>query len=330
MQGKAMPVQTTRPQIYVGVDVCKDWLDAYFHPLGESRRFPNDQGGVKQLNRSCGKHGVAKIVMEATGKYHRLAHRTLSAAGLLVAVVNPLRARLFAEACGALAKTDAIDARLLALMAEKFDPKTTEPAPQAVEELQELVRARQAAVDEKTALTNRRGEAKTRALQSELDRLIKAVQEHIERLEKEIERRIRADATLKHRRDLLISIPGVGPVAAAALLADLDELGSCSNKAAALLVGLAPIARDSGESSGKRHIRGGRGGLRTALYMPAVSARTHNPPLKQFYDRLIAAGKEGKVAITAVMRKLVVIANTLIREDRPWGLVRPVAAVGAH
>lgn len=323
MQGKAMPDQTAQTRVYVGVDVCKDWLDVYFHPLGESRRFANNSTGVAQMNRACRKHGVAKIVMEATGKYHRLAHRALSAAGHAVAVVNPLRARLFAEANGALAKTDRIDARLLALMAEKLDPQATEPAPEAIEELQELVRARQAAVAEKTALQNRRGEAKTRALQAELDRLIEAMQQHIDRLEKEIEQRIKADATLKHRRAILTSIPGIGPVVAAALLADLDELGACSNKAAAMLVGLAPIARESGQTSGKRHIRGGRGQLRAVLYMAAVSARTHNPQLKQFYDRLVAAGKEGKVALTAVMRKLVVLANTLIRENRTWTLAKP-------
>jgi transposase len=329
MQGKAEPVSNAQTQVYVGVDVCKDWLDAFFLPVGESRRFANDPGGIKQLNRLCRKRGAAKIVMEATGKYHRSAHRALSAAGLSVAVVNPLRARLFAEVNGALAKTDAIDARMLAMMAEKLDPKASEPPPQALEELQELVRARQAAVAERTALMNRRGEAKTDALRTELDRLIEAVREHIERLEKEIDRRIRADATLKHRRDLLTSIPGIGPVAAAALLADLDELGACSNKSAAMLVGLAPLARDSGQTSGKRRIRGGRALLRAALYMPALAAKTHNPPLKHFHDRLIAAGKQAKVALTAVMRKLVVIANTLIREDRPWTSVRPVVAVDA-
>lgn len=323
MQGKAMPDQTAQTQFYAGVDVCKDWLDVHVHPLGESRRFANDAGGVAILKRLCRKHGVAKIVMEATGKYHRLAHRTLSAAGFSVAVVNPLRARLFAEANGTLAKTDRIDARMLALMAEKLDPRATEPAPEAVEELQELVRARDAAVAERTALMNRRGEAKIAALQAELDRLIEAMREHIDRLEKEIDRRIKADATLKHRRALLMSIPGVGPVAAAAMLADLDELGACSNKAAVMLVGLAPIARESGQTNAKRHIRGGRGSLRAALYMPALAARTHNPPLKQFYERLVAAGKEAKVALTAVMRKLVVIANTLIRENRPWSPARP-------
>jgi transposase len=244
MQGKAMPDQTARTQFYAGVDVCKDWLDVHLHPLGESHRFTNDADGVGRLKRLCRKHGVVKIVMEATGKHQRLAHRALSAAGFATAVVNPLRARLFAEANGTLAKTDRIDARMLALMAEKLDPRATRPAPKAIEELQEFVRARDAAVAEKTALMNRRGEAKIAALQGELDRLIDAMQEHVDRLEKEINRRINADATLKHRRALLMSIPGIGPIAAAALLADLDELGACSNKAAVMLVGLAPIARE--------------------------------------------------------------------------------------
>ena len=214
MQGKAMPDQIARTQFYAGVDVCKDWLDVHLHPLGESRRFTNDADGAARLKRLCRKHGVAKIVMEASGKYHRLAHRALSAAGFAAAVVNPLRARLFAEANGTLAKTDKIDARMLALMAEKLDPRATEPAPRVIEELQELVRARDAAVAERTALMNRRGEARIATLRSELDRLIAAMQEHVDRLEKEIDRRIDADATLERRRALLMSIPGIGPIAA--------------------------------------------------------------------------------------------------------------------
>jgi transposase len=323
MQGKAMPDQIARTQFYAGVDVCKDWIDVHLHPLGESRRFTNDADGAARLKRLCRKHGVAKIVMEASGKYHRLAHRALSAAGFAAAVVNPLRARLFAEANGTLAKTDKIDARMLALMAEKLDPRATEPAPRVIEELQELVRARDAAVAERTALMNRRGEARIATLRSELDRLIAAMQEHVDRLEKEIDRRINADATLERRRALLMSIPGIGPIAAAALLAELTELGACSNKAAAMLVGLAPIARESGQTTARRHIRGGRGSLRATLYMPALAAKTHNPQMKLFYDRLIAAGKEAKVALTAIMRKLVVLANTLMRENRPWSLARP-------
>lgn len=323
MQGKALPDQTTRPQVYVGVDVCKDWLDVYLHPLGESRRFANNRDGVARLNRLCRKLTAAKIVMEATGKLHRLAHRTLSAAGHKVAVVNPLRARLFAEANGALAKTDRIDARLLALMAEKLDPQATPPASEAVEELQELVRGRQSLVAERTALINQRGEAKSAFLRAELNRLIEALDKHIGRLDEEVARRIAADDALKSRYAILLSIPGVGPVVAATLLADLDELGACSKKGVAMLAGLAPIARESGETNGRRHIRGGRGHVRNVLYMAALSATRHNLPLKQFYKRLRDAGKDAKLAITAVMRKLLVIANALIKENRCWQPTQP-------
>lgn len=323
MQGKALPDQIATPQVYVGVDVCKDWLDVFVAPLGDSFRCANNTVGVGKLRRLCRKHAVAKIVMEATGKYHRMAHRALSAEGFKVAIVNPLRARLFAEANGALAKTDRIDARMLASMAEKLEPQASEPAPKAIEELQELVRARGAAVEERTALLNRRGEAKTPVLKAALDKLIAALDAHVDRLEKEIERRIKADATLKHRQTLLVSIPGVGLITAAVLLVELTELGACSSKAATMLAGLAPIARDSGQTSGKRHIRGGRALLRSALYMPALSARTNNAQLRAFYERLIAAGKEAKLALTAVMRKLVVLANTLLRENRKWTPARP-------
>jgi transposase len=286
----------------------------------------NDRDGLKRLKRELSNFAVKLVVMEATAKYHRQAHRTLDAAGFAVAVVNPLRSRLFAEAIGALAKTDAIDARLLAILGESLALQAQPPAPLALEQLRELVAARQAAVAEATALANRLATSETAFLRAEMKRRIKSLGGHLARLTAEIERRIDRDPSLKRRYAILLSIPGIGPVAAVALIVGLAELGACSGKAAALLAGLAPIASDSGNRQNERHIRGGRAPVRTALYMAAITAARFNPDLAAFYKHLRAAGKKPKVALTAVMRKLVVLANTLLRENRLWLRHPPIHA----
>ncbi len=318
MQGQKSPERSAMTEVYVGVDVCKEWLDVYLHPIGRTLRVPNAPEGLRTLGRALKKVAVASVVMEPTAKYHRLAHRTLHAQGFAIAIVNPLRSRAFAEAIGQLAKTDRIDARTLALMGQALEPTTGAPAPEALEALQELLHARAAAIADQTALSNQRGASQTAFLKTELARRLKALGGHIERLDAEIERRIAADPTLKRRYDILITIPGVGPIAARALVVGMPELGACSGKAAALLAGLAPLARDSGDKAGERHIKGGRAFVRTSIYFAALTAARFNPQLRDDYQRLIAAGKEAKVAITAIMRKLVVLANVLIKEDRPW------------
>lgn len=322
MQGKVMP-ESSAAAVYAGIDVSKDWLDVYLHPLGVRRRVANSPDGLRALRRTLEAQAVALVVLEPTGKYHRLAHRTLVAWAYAVAVVNPLRARLFAEAIGVWAKTDRIDARVLAIMAQTLQPQATPPAAEHLEALQELVNARQAATAEATALTNRLGATRSGFLRRELRRRIASLNTHIARIEAEIERQLQADPALAQRRAILMSIPGIGPIAAMTLVAGLAELGSCSDKAATLLVGLAPIARDSGDSSGQRSIRGGRAGVRRALYMAALAAARYNPDLKAFYSRLRARGKAAKLALIAVMRKLVVLANTLITQNRCWTPIPP-------
>ncbi|NJN37354.1 MAG: IS110 family transposase [Nitrospiraceae bacterium] len=321
MQGKALSGRSTG-KVYIGIDVCKDRLEVYLHPLGRSLSMSNSRDGLKRVKRALADHDVALVVMEATGKHHRLAQRTLHAAGLGVAVINPLRARLFAEARGQLAKTDAIDARLLALYGESMSPAAPPPRPENIEDLQEILRARQAATAERTALKNRRGASTTAFLKAELARRIRNLDGHIKRLEAETKRQLDSDPALQRRYRILQSIPGIGPIVAAVLLIGLAELGACSGKAAALLTGVAPIACDSGQKDGKRHIRGGRSFVRNALYMAGVAAARCNPELKAFYDRL-RAKYPAKYALTAVMRKLVTLANTLLKEDRPWQPVRP-------
>lgn len=318
MQGKVSPERSATTPVYVGIDVCKDRLDVYIHPAGLKLAFANSPEGIKQLKRSLKAHEVALVAMEATGKFHRAAHRSLHAEGFAVAVVNPLRSRLFAEAAGALAKTDRVDCRMLAILGESLKPDPAAPQSKLMETLQELARCRDAAVAARTALLNQLGATTARPAAVEIRRQIRAAETAIKNLDAEIEGLIAVDPRLARRMAILISIPGVGTTTAIALIVGLAEIGALSAKQAAMLVGLAPIAWDSGQTSGARHIKGGRAQLRRALYMAAVSAARCNPALKAFYDRLLANGKKPKVALIAVMRKLVILANTLVSENRTW------------
>lgn len=327
MQGK---VESTisAAAVYAGMDVSKDWLDVYVYPSGQSWRLENSPVGLRRLRRHLDELGLRpeRVVLEATGKYHRLAFRTLSAWGYGVVVVNPLRARLFAQACGVLAKTDRVDARLLALMGHSLAPQPNVPAPPQLEHLQELVNAHSAARTEAVALGNRLEQTTIPFLKTELKRRRTSLAGHVKRLEAKIEQVIQADPWLAARYAILVSIPSMGATTAAALLAGLSELGQCTAKAATLLAGLAPIADDSGRRQGQRHIRGGRMPVRNALYMAALSAARCNPDLKVVYQRLRNVGKPPKVALTAVMRKLVVLANTLLTQNRLWEPTQPKTA----
>jgi transposase len=314
MQGKVHDDAVSA--VYVGIDVCKERLDVYLHPLGERLAVANDAGGWRHLKRRLAVRAPALVVMEATSKYHRAVHRRLDSARIPVAVINPLRARLFAEARGRLGKTDAIDARMLALMAEQLSPDPTAPLGPAAEALQELARARAAAVAEKTAIGQRRDVAATTFLRRELAARHESLKRHAARLEAEIDRIIAADPDLARRREVLLSIPGIGPITAITLIAGLGELGRCSDKQVASLAGLAPHPRDSGARQGQRRTGGGRSELRSSLYMAAVAAIRANPDLKAFHQRLTGNGKPFKVAITAVMRKLLILANSLVAQNR--------------
>jgi transposase len=318
MQGKVQFEARSAHPVYVGVDVCKDHLDAYLHPIGQHWRITNDRDGIGRLKRLLARFDIALVVLEATAKYHRLAHRSLSQAGFAVAVVNPLRARLFAEAHGTRAKTDRVDAKMLAILGEALGPQAAPPASEVIEALQELVHARGAATQERTAVINRLAASQTAFLKAELRRRLKGCDCHIARLATELARKIAADPLLARRYAILVSIPGIGPIVAAGLLADLAELGFLDRHAIASLAGVAPFADDSGNTTGQRHIKGGRAHPRRALYWAALSAARHNADLSTFYKRLIENGKKPKVALTAVMRKLLVLANTLLAQNRPW------------
>lgn len=326
MQGKEASNQETESKSSVGIDVSKDWLDVHVLPSGEARRFANAELGIRQLKRWLQRVDLALVVVEATGKWHRLARRSLHASGMPVAVVDPYRVRMFARAQGTFAKTDRLDARVLAQFARAMNPTLRPPAPEALEELNELIGAREAAVAEQTALKNQLSAATSGFVIANLRPRLARIAEDIEVIADEITRHVAADPGLARRHDILVSIPSFGPAVVAILLAALAELGTCSIKQISSLAGLAPIADDSGKREGARVIWGGRPRVRRALYMAALSAARCNADMKAFYDRLIAKGKKPKCALIAVAHKLVGLANTLIAEDRIWDLQAPKRA----
>ena len=317
MQGKGLSEQNAAA-VYVGIDVSKEWLDIHLHPLGQDHRFSNDKAGLRQLKRRLFELQPACIVLEATGKLHRLTHRSLFADGFPVVIVDPYRARMYARYCGYLAKTDRLDARLLAQLAQSQPPRPSPPPSPLMEAIKELANARAAATGELTALKNRLKTIQDAFLRRQLGRLVGNLERYIERLDDEIGKRIAGDPGLCRKVEILTSLPGIGRITAHALIAGLAELGTCTGKQLAMLAGLAPVANDSGERKGPRSIRGGRSAPRTALYMAALSACRYNPHLALFAAKLKAAGKPAKVILVAVMRKLLVLANTLIAQNRPW------------
>ncbi len=325
MQGTVMSEHSASPEGAVGIDVCKEWLDIHIHPANTVLRVPNSKKGHKQLLSALKPFEVQIVVIEATGKYHRGVHRFLHDAGLSVAVVNPLRARLFAESLGALAKTDSVDARMLAAFGRMAQLAATPPPPEAIENMREIVRTREAAMAAKTALENQLATATLAGVKRQIERQLKIAKASAAALEALAVQSIQADPTLARRFAILVSIPGVATLTACGLIANMPELGSLDAKQAGMLAGLAPVACDSGQRSGPRHIQGGRQAVRNGVYMAALSAARFNPHFKRFYERLLAAGKAKKLALTAVMRKLIVLANALIKEDRLWAAEPPTA-----
>ncbi len=325
MQGKVSSEPSAEPLVSVGIDTCKAWLDAHVLSADIVFRVPNTKKGHKQLMAKLSPYKVHIVVIEATGKHHRAAHRCLCEAGFRVAVVNPLRSRLFAEALGLLAKTDKVDARMLAAMGQMTDPKTTPPLAENLENLREIVRSRDAAIANKVSLRNQLDTVTLDAVRVVIRKQITAADRAIEDLERQALKLIKADKVFARRLVVLTSIPGIGDVTAIGLIANMPELGTLNEKAVGMLAGLAPIACESGQMKGARHIRGGRKIVRTGIYMAALSAARFNPELQRLYDRLVAVGKKPKVAITAVMRRLLVLANSLLKGDRCWSPNPPIA-----
>jgi transposase len=327
MQGKVTSETSANPTVHVGIDVCKVRLDLHITGTGRdvALEFGNDKKGMKELIKSLAAYRVAGVVMEATGKFHRAAHRRLDEAGYRVSVVNPLRARLFAESIGLIAKTDKVDARGLALFGRAAVLKEAKPLPQTFEAMTDIVRARDAAVIQRTALVNQAKAATHPLIKTQIRLLIKAVGGMIKTFDKEAYGIAKGDPVLARRVEVLQSVPGIGRVTAVMLVATLPELGHANSKQIAMLVGVAPVARESGGTKGRSQIKGGRAHVRAGLYMPTLSAISWNEDLKRTYEQHVAAGKVNMVAIVAVMRKLVVLANSLLKEDRLWSRERPIA-----
>jgi transposase len=310
-------MQTAAPEVFVGIDVAKARLDVAADGLAPFR-VDNTPEGVAGLVARLVPLRPALVVLEATGRLEAAAVAALAAAGLPVAVINPRQARDFAKAMGRLAKTDAIDAATLAEFARRIRPEVRPLPDEAARELDALLDRRRQLIGMRTMERNRLSAGPTGRVRRDLEAHLRWLDGRIARVDAELDERVRSSPAWREKDDLLRGVPGIGPVVSRTLLAGVPELGRLTNKQAAALVGLAPMADDSGGRRGPRRVAGGRGVVRSILYMAAQAARRYNPVLKAFADRLEAAGKKPKVVLVAIARKLLVIANALISSGTPW------------
>ncbi len=304
----------------VGIDISKDRLDVACLPAAVHvpSAFDNDAQGHAALVGRLKEVAPRLIVLESTGGYQRVLVAALAAAGLPVVVVNPRQVRDFARALGILAKTDAIDAMVLARFGEKVNP-ALRPLPDAESTaLVDLLARRRQLVELRTAESNRLGQATSTRIKASIRAMLTTIEKQIASIDEDLDDRIRRSPAWKEKEDLLTSAPGVGPLTARTLLACLPELGTISRQSIAALVGVAPLNRDSGMMRGKRTTWGGRTVVRSALYMAALVATRHNPILKAHYAKLLAAGKAKKLALVACVRKLLVTLNAMLRTRTPW------------
>jgi transposase len=310
----------TKPNVVVGVDVSKDALDVAYREGEETTtlRFPNSPHGIDELVQACRGHSPEMIVLEATGGYERAAVAELAAAGLPVIVVNPRQVRDFARATGRLAKTDRIDAEVLALFGKAVRPVFRPLNDARTEELREKLARRRQLVQLRVAEGNRLAQAHTAAVCHSIREVLRMLDKQLDKLDKDVDRLLRESPVWREKDNLLQSVLGVGPQTSRMLLAHLPELGTCSRRQIALLAGVAPLNRDSGKWRGKRRIWGGRANVRSALYMATLVATRCNPVIQGFYHRLLQEGKQKKVALVACMRKFLGILNAMLRESCPW------------
>lgn len=305
---------------FVGIDISKSRLDVATRREDETRtdRFDNAPGGIEALVGRIAEIGPERIVIEATGGYERPVAAALAATDLPVAVVNPRQTRDFARASGRLAKTDRIDAKALALFAERMRPEVR-PVPSADQEaLAALVDRRRQLVEMKVAEQNRLETASSEAVRRDIERHLAFLDERLAAAERQLEAAVEESPMWRVEEELLCSVPGVGKTTARVLLARLPELGEANRQEIAKLVGVAPLNWDSGQRRGERVTWGGRPMVRSALYMAALVAVRHNRRLRQFYERLLERGKAKKVALVACMRKLLVWLNTIVKTKTPW------------
>jgi transposase len=303
---------------FIGIDVSKSQLDVHAHVAGGSFSVNNDEVGLEQLVERLKAEWPELVVMEASGGYERLCAAMLSQAGYAVAVVNARQVRAFALASNVLAKTDRVDARVLAHFAAAIRPAARALADEERQVLDELMGRRRQLIGMLVMEKNRLAQARDRRVRRDIKTLIAILEKRIGGCDGELQQLIQASPVWRAQEDLLRSFNGIGPVSARTLLIELPELGTLSRKKIAALVGLAPVAHDSGKHRGRRSIRGGRGQVRSALYMAAVAAIRANACIRAFYQRLREAGKPGKVALTACMRKMLTILNAMVRNQTRW------------
>lgn len=304
-------------EIFVGIDVSKAWLDVAVHEQKEMWRFSNEEAGIANLVKALKTLQPRLVVLEPTGGFEMLVVAELSQAGLPLAVVNAKRIRDFAKATGQMAKTDKLDARVLAHFAAAIRPECRSLRNEEEEQLAALLTRRRQVLDMLTVEKNRLVTVRAK-MRPDLETHIHWLSNNLKELNQEIEDLVKGSPLWKEKDSLLQSVPGVGPVTSATMLGLLPELGLLNRQEIAALVGVAPLNKDSGRKKGKRRIFGGRADVRSVLYMAALSAKKHNPFIRTFYERLIRHGKEKKVALTACMRKLLVILNAMLRTNQPW------------
>jgi transposase len=310
--------ESRRVTACVGIDVSKDRLDVHVLPSGEAFAVARDGKGLEILVGRLAALDVSLIVLEATGGFETTVAAALASAGLPLAVVNPRQIRSFAKALGKLAKTDAIDAEVIALFADKVRPQARPLPTSDARALGELVARRRQVVEMIGMEANRRRHAADKRLAKTIDRHVAFLEKELAAVDADIDTDVRASPAWRETEDLLASVPGVGPVTARTLIAELPELGGLDRRKLAALVGVAPFNRDSGAWRGHRMIAGGRTSVRNVLYMAALSAIRHNPVVRATYHRLVNRGRPKKVAIIACLRQLLTILNAIARTKSPW------------
>jgi transposase len=306
--------------VNVGVDVGKDQLDIAIYETGVYWREANTERGIKQLLKRLSYYCVERIVMEATGRYEFDLAQASYEKGLPVCIAKPLSIRKYAGAIDRLAKTDKIDAQVIAEYAAIIQPRSTPQKSKSLITIKNLVVRRRQLINARTQEANR-VQIMGKGLEASCRRMIRALDAEIERIEKQLARHVDQQDEWTERRSLLKSTPGVGNTLIYTLLADLPELGELNNREISALVGVAPMNRDSGKIKGKRRIQGGRAAIRSVLYMATLSATRCNPVIKSYYKKLLAQGKHKKVAITACMRKFITILNTMVKNKTEWHYV---------
>jgi transposase len=306
-----------RPSVNVGIDVGKATLDVYLLERDRMFSVPNEPRSIAALLKRLGRYRLERIVIEATGRLEQPFVRAAVAKGLPVVVVSPLKIRRFAGAIGQLAKTDEIDARLIARFASTLKPVAHPTADANAQLIKDLVVRRRQLTSLRTMEKNRR-QIMPEDLRPSIDRVISLLGQELDQLQQLIDRAVEQHTAWRRKRDLLTSMPGIGDSVASTLIGDLPELGSLNRRQIAALTGVAPYNRDSGSLRGKRRIRGGRAHSRTALYLSAMVAIRYNPHIKRFYERLLTTGKHKKVALIACIRKIVTALNAMLRDNTPW------------